>query len=51
MPKIFTDLQYTVCIYVTGNWYAPGTGAAVWAVDNGHLHAYGTCGAGTRTIC
>lgn len=46
MPKIFTDLQYTVCIYATGLWAASPTVSQ--ELDIGHLHAYGTCGAGSR---
>lgn len=43
MPKIFTDLQYAVCIYATGTWRDQQDGAA-----RGHL-SYGTCGSGSPT--
>ncbi len=43
MPKVFTDLQYTICIYTTGTfWDAHNE----W-VANSSMHAYDTCGAGS----
>ena len=45
MPRIFTDLQYTLCIYVTGQyWDQEGE----WQ-NSAHMHAYDTCGAGSMS--
>lgn len=45
MPKIFPDLQYTLCIYGTGNYWEIDEDE--WKTDN-HLHDYYTCGMGNR---
>jgi hypothetical protein len=42
MPKVFTDLQYTLCIYGTGSYWDAHN---EWVNDRS-MHAYGTCGAG-----
>jgi hypothetical protein len=45
MPRIFTDLQYTVCIYITGQYWDHQN---EWK-NSVHMHAYDTCGAGSTT--
>jgi hypothetical protein len=43
MPKLFNDLEYTVCLYATGSfWDRPNE----W-VNDGHIHGYYTCGGGS----
>lgn len=45
MPRIFTDLQYTLCIYMTGRYWDKQN---EWQEES-HMHAYDTCGAGSTT--
>jgi hypothetical protein len=45
MPRIFTDLQYTLCIYVTGQYWDQQN---EWQ-NSTHMHAYDTCGAGSSS--
>jgi hypothetical protein len=47
MPKIFTDLEYALCIYLTGNLVDPDEGH--WTNDS-QPHAYLTCGNGSPTF-
>jgi hypothetical protein len=50
MPRVFTDFQYTLCIYATGSFWDVKN---EWLVNDsssgkpGILHAYQTCGAGS----
>ena len=48
MPKVFTDLQYTVCIYTTGNIVDPVEDSTLEAFMR--PHAYNTCGNGSKTF-
>jgi hypothetical protein len=43
MPRVFTDFQYTICIYSTGSFWDVKN---EW-INNSSMHAYGTCGAGS----
>lgn len=43
MPRVFTDLQYTLCIYTTGTFWDVKN---EWLVNN-TMHAYQTCGSGS----
>jgi len=43
MPKIFTDFQYTVCIYATGTFWDTQN---EW-FDTNSMHSYSTCGEGS----
>lgn len=43
MPRVFTDFQYTLCIYTTGSFWDVKN---EW-VNTSSMHAYGTCGAGS----
>ena len=45
MPKVFPDLQYTLCIYATGTYWVADE--SEWKTDN-HLHGYYTCGVGNK---
>lgn len=45
MPRIFTDLQYTICIYATGRYWDRKN---EWLTST-HMHAYDTCGAGSSS--
>lgn len=45
MPKVFTDIQYTLCIYITGTFL--DTSKDEWETSK-VLHGYGTCGDGNR---
>lgn len=44
LPKIYPDLQYTLCIYATGRFWEPER--ADWQFDK-HAHAYDSCGGGS----
>jgi hypothetical protein len=44
MPRIFTDVQYTVCIYATGS-FADSANEAEELAQN-RQHSYNLCGAG-----
>ena len=48
MPKVFTDLQYTVCIYLTGNII--DTEEEHWTSSESRPHAYETCGNGSSVF-
>ena len=43
MPKVFTDFQYTLCIYSTGTFWDVHN---EW-LANSSMHAYDTCGSGS----
>jgi hypothetical protein len=43
MPRVFTDFQYTICIYSTGSFWDVKN---EW-INNSSMHAYETCGAGS----
>lgn len=43
MPKVFTDFQYTLCIYSTGTFWDVNN---EW-LANTSMHAYDTCGSGS----
>jgi hypothetical protein len=47
MPKVFTDLEYTICIYATGNLIDPDE--EQWTPVS-KPHAYDTCGAGSTAF-
>lgn len=47
MPKVFTDLEYTLCIYITGNVIDP---SEVQWTPSSMPHAYQTCGGGSPTF-
>ena len=47
MPKVFTDLEYTVCIYVTGNII--DNNENTWTSES-QPHAYETCGNGSSAF-
>jgi hypothetical protein len=44
MPRIFTDLQYTICIYATGTF--ADTANEAEEIMNKRQHSYYVCGAG-----
>jgi hypothetical protein len=43
MPRIFTDFQYTLCIYITGLYWDEEN---EWQNET-QMHAYDTCGGGS----
>lgn len=47
MPKVFTDLEYTICIYATGNII--DSNENTWTSDS-KPHAYETCGNGSSVF-
>jgi hypothetical protein len=45
MPRVFTDFQYTLCIYTTGSFWDVKN---EWLTNDGRgMHAYQTCGSGS----
>ena len=47
MPKVFQDLQYTFRIYLTDSWAETEESRYEWKTST-HIHAYPTCGDGSR---
>eukprot|EP01038_Epipyxis_sp_PR26KG_P012138 gene12138-16250_t len=45
MPKVFPDLQYTFCIYLTGSFWDNNINLQN---DDSKLHAYNICGSGSN---
>jgi hypothetical protein len=47
MPKVFQDLQYTFCIYLTDSWAETEDTRYEWKTST-NVHAYQTCGNGSN---
>jgi hypothetical protein len=46
MPRVLPDLQYTLCIYLTGSFWEKVNERDEWEHDP-RMHAYNTCGGGS----